>query len=107
MHDWKGLETPLEETLLERLLDKLAHVQQFKVSGMGFLPEAVRTQLVEFAAIVLEQQKSFMHCMDFSANICTKELTAFDERLVEAICNSNETKLSQLALGCNTSWWKN
>ena len=73
---------------------------------MGLLPEEVRTQLVEFAAIVLEQQKESMFAMDFSAMIYTKQVTAFDERLVEAICNSNATKLLMLALGNNTSWWK-
>ena len=55
--------------MLERLVDKLIHVQYFSVSSICSLPEEVRTQLVQFAAVVIEQQKSLMISMDFSATV--------------------------------------
>ena len=42
-----------------------------------------------------------MKVMYFEAMILNKELTASDERLVEVICSSNETKLDELYLGNN------
>ena len=53
---WNGLETPLEETVLEELKSKLEHVQKFSVTNVTCVPRAVREQLLEFAADVIEQQ---------------------------------------------------
>lgn len=54
MGGWRGLEKPLEETLLERLTELLVNVENFIVAGMLKLPPAVIDQLSQFAATVLE-----------------------------------------------------
>ena len=43
MMKWNGLETPLEKTLLERLINRLVNVTHFKVAYMHRLPQVVRT----------------------------------------------------------------
>ena len=69
MYDFEGLETPLEETVMERLIDKLVHVEYFTVAGMSGLPTAVRLQLLLFAVTVLEEHKSPMKRMNFNGII--------------------------------------
>ena len=41
-------------SFLEKVTEKLKFVKDFKVCGMGKLPEELRSQLVEFAAEVIE-----------------------------------------------------
>ena len=58
LDDIRGLETRLEETVLERGKEKLTHVQDFKVVEMHYLSDEVRCQFVTFAADVIEQHQS-------------------------------------------------
>ena len=51
---FRGLETPLEETVIESIKEKLTHVHEFKVAWMNNLPTDVRCQFVDFAADVIE-----------------------------------------------------
>ena len=67
----------------------------------------MRTQLVQFAVIVLEQHELPMKMMNFYGIIDDQEMTVDDERLVEAICSSNEKQLEMLGLGGNYLWWEN
>ena len=39
LHFFKGLETPLEESVVQRVTEKLTFVKDFKVSTMCFLPD--------------------------------------------------------------------
>ena len=57
-NDFVGLETRLEESVLERVKEKLTHVLDLKVAEMSELPTEVRCQLVDFAADVIEQHQS-------------------------------------------------
>ena len=65
LDDFKDLETPLENSVIERIKKKLTQVQDFKVATMFSLPSDVRSQIVEFAADVIEQHESQMTAIDF------------------------------------------
>ena len=103
---FRGLETPLEETVIDSIKEKLTHVQEFKVSFMDGLPTEVRCQLVEFAADVIEEHQSQMTAIDFIGLIYDEEVTPSDTRLAEVLCNSGQTQLKTLNLGLNQSWFK-
>ena len=62
----KGLESALEESVLEDLSEKLTLIKDFKVTSMDQLPVEVRSQLVQFISMVIEQHKSQMTKMDFT-----------------------------------------
>ena len=106
LDDIYGLETPLEETVLERGKEKLTQVQDFKVAEMYSLLTEVRCQFVDFAAEVIEQHQSEMTDIDFTALIYYNEVTPSDTRLVDALCNSGWTQLRTLKLGGNKSWFE-
>ena len=97
----------MEQTIIDRTIDKLTHVEVFQVSMVCLLPTEVRAQLALFAAIVLEQHMSPMKVIDFGGMINDEELTEEDQRLVTAIHESNQTQLEELGLGTNMSWWQN
>ena len=40
---FRGLETPLEENVIQRVAQKLAHVKDFKVASMSRLPTEVQS----------------------------------------------------------------
>ena len=93
--------TLIEESVLERIRDKLTHVKDFSISGMWELPAAVRAQFVEFAAEVIEQHQSQFTVLDFNAMSLNCALTPLDTRLVESLCNSGNTQLKTLRLAWN------
>ena len=104
--DFEGLLTPLEESVMERIKDKLAHVQDFKVAEMTSLPSEVRSQLVDFAADVIEQHQSKITHFNFKELIRGKEVASSDTRLADVLCNSGQTELETLNLEYNSSWFK-
>ena len=53
--NFEGLETPLEESIIERIKAKLTKVQDFTVSAMDRLTVEGLEQMVLFAAEVIEQ----------------------------------------------------
>ena len=103
---FENLETRLEETIIERVKDKLTNVEDFKVATMFYLPEEVRQQFAEFAAEVIERHETPMTAIDLKGMIEDKQVSPSDERLVEALCNSGECELKTLNLMSNQSWWK-
>ena len=54
MSEWKGIEQPLEASVLEQLQDKLPNIEKLTVSEMNHLDPSVSEQLTEFAAVVIE-----------------------------------------------------
>ena len=66
----------------------------------------MRSQLVDFAADVIEEHQSQMTAIDFDLLIYDKEVTPSDTRLAEVLCNSGQTQLRTLKLGGNMSWWR-
>ena len=52
-NDVKGLKTRLEDSLLDRILEKVANVQDIKFTMIHPAPE-VKSQLIEFAAQLIE-----------------------------------------------------
>ena len=54
-NNFEGLETPLEERVIQLGKEKLTHVLDFKVSTMQDLPTEIRCQLIDFATDVIEQ----------------------------------------------------
>ena len=89
IEDFRGMETPLEESILEDLSDKLSQVRDFRVSEMRNLPEEVRSQIVQFASMVIEQNKSDMFQIIFDKLSDKSMVTASDERLALALSVSN------------------
>ena len=83
------MKTPLEESILEDLSDKLSQVRDFRVSEMRNLPEEVRSQIVQFASMVIEQNKSDMFQIIFDKLSDKSMVTASDERLALALSVSN------------------
>ena len=96
-----GLDTLVEEGIIERIKQKLSFVKDFKVAGIYSGPNEVRTQFLDFAADVLEQHESQMTAIDFSEIIFNREVTDSDQRLVEALTTSEETALKVLNLFMN------
>ena len=103
--DFYGLETPLEESVVQRVIKKLTNVKDFKVATMDKLNTEVHAQFVDFAVDVLEQHESQMTDIDFERLINNRRVSESDQRLVEALCNSGETALNSLNLRSNESWW--
>ena len=89
IEDFRGMETPLEESILEDLSDKLSQVRDFRVYEMRKLPEEVRSQIVQFASMVIEQNKSNMSKILFVKLSDKSTVTASDERLALALSVSN------------------
>ena len=54
LRNFEGLETPLEESVVQRVTQKLTHVQDLAVTGMYLLPNEVRHQFVDFVADIIE-----------------------------------------------------
>ena len=52
---FRGLETRIEESVVQRVSQKLTRVKNFKVAKMILLPLEVRCQFFDFAANVIEQ----------------------------------------------------
>ena len=61
--------------------------------------------MVNFAAEVIEQHQLKMTSLSFYGLIGKKKLTASYDRLVQALCESEETQISHLNLGINNSCW--
>ena len=70
------------------------------------LPTKVRSQLIDFAADVIEQHQSKMTDIDFQGLIYERELTPSDTRLADVLCNSGQTEIKSLNLGLNELWFK-
>ena len=58
LNAFRDLETPLEQSVIDRIKEKLSLVQDFEVAWMSDLSTEVRCQLVDFAADVIEQHQS-------------------------------------------------
>ena len=66
MSEWKGIEQPLEASVLEQLQEKLPNVEKLTVSEMKHLDSSVSEQFTEFAAVVIEQHQSPLKVLDFN-----------------------------------------
>ena len=76
--DFYGLETPLEESVVQRVIKKLTNVKDFKVATMDKLNTEVHAQFVDFAVDVLEQHESQMTDIDFERLINNRRVSESD-----------------------------
>ena len=90
LRNFKGLETPLEESVIQRVTQKLTQVKNFSVACMWALVVKVRCQFVDFAADVIELNESQMTDINFEGIIYDNQITGSDQRLIEVLCNSEQ-----------------
>ena len=104
---WPRCYEKVDQSVLDRLCDKLHHVKRFHVAEFCYMMPELREQITDFAAAVYENHQSPMTELHHFAVIDTGYLTPADERFVNAITNSGETRLTYLNMTMNRSWFQN
>ena len=91
LNNFKGLKTPMEKSVLQRVAQKLTNVKDFKVRYMVSMHNEVRCSFVDLAADVIEQHESVITDIDFFGLIESHDVSESDQRLGEVLFNYGQT----------------